>query len=291
METVLTVLGNPSGRAGLSFAVLALLLAWESFSPFLSFFAGRTAERTRHAFRNLALGVINAVLNGLLFAALWWSAAEWAHEHRFGLLHWIPLPSGFRLLAAFLLFDAWMYVWHRLNHRVAFLWRFHRTHHSDPEMDVTTASRFHSGEIVISALLRVFLIPLMGIHLEELALYEAVMFTVVQLHHANIALPRCMDGPLRLVIVTPHMHKVHHSCYQPETDSNYSSLFSFWDRLFGTFRLREDPKTIRFGLEEFPEPDRLTLRNLLSMPFKYRRTERSVPQNATFRSESAVLRH
>src|ERR1035441_6311150 len=142
-------------KTACSVSVLALLLAWETGTPFFAYFAWAAGERTRHGLKNLALGVLNASLTGLLFAALWWSTAAWAERQHFGLLRWAGLPTWARFAAALLLFDAWMYFWHRLNHRVPFLWRFPRTHHSDPRMDVTTANRFHLGEILFSSLLRV----------------------------------------------------------------------------------------------------------------------------------------
>ncbi|HXP60983.1 MAG TPA: sterol desaturase family protein [Dongiaceae bacterium] len=251
-----------------SVSLLVLLLVWESWTPFFACFVRAAGERTRHALKNLALGVLNALVTGLLFVGLWWGTAAWAERQQFGLLHWVDLPVWARLAGAVLLFDAWMYFWHRLNHRVPFLWRFHRTHHSDPRMDVTTANRFHLGEIVFSSILRVPVIALLGLRLWELVLYEAAMFAVVQLHHANIALPIWLDRGLRALIVTPFMHKVHHSRWQPETDSNYSSLFSFWDRLFRTFRWRDDPRALRFGLEEFDGQENHTLAGLLATPLR-----------------------
>jgi len=266
MENTLHHLSQWRSISALS--LLVILLAWESLVPFFSFFAGSTGERARHGLKNLALGVVNSLLTGLGFVALWWTTAQWAQAHGSGLLNWLPMPGWARLAGAFLVFDAWMYWWHRLNHRVPFLWRFHRTHHSDPKMDVTTANRFHIGEIALSSVLRVPVIALLGLQLWELALYELAMFTVVQLHHANVAFPAWLDRALRVVIVTPFMHKVHHSRWQPETDSNYSSLFSFWDRLFGSFRMRENPRTLRLGLEEFDRPEDHTLTGLLATPLK-----------------------
>lgn len=134
-------------------------------------------------------------------------------------------------------------------------------------MDVTTAGRFHFGEIALSSLLRIPLVLLLGIRLPELVAYEAMMFAVVQFHHANIGLPEWMDRLLRLAIVTPAMHKVHHSRVQAETDSNYTSLFSFWDRLFGTFRLRDDLRTIRFGLDGLDRKADQALAGLARTPF------------------------
>jgi sterol desaturase/sphingolipid hydroxylase (fatty acid hydroxylase superfamily) len=248
--------------------VLLLLLVWESAAPFGFYFVGNSQERFLHGLKNLVLGILNALLIGLVFVALWWTTAEWAQAHNFGLLNWLGLPDWAHVVGAFLLFDAWMYLWHRLNHRVPFLWRFHRTHHSDPTMDVTTASRFHLGEIIISSILRIPVIALLGVELWELALYETAMFTVVQLHHANIVLPAWLDRRLCLLIVTPSMHKVHDSRWQPETDSNYSSLFSFWDRLFGTFRWRLNLSTLQYGLEEFDLPEHHTLIGLFTTPAK-----------------------
>jgi sterol desaturase/sphingolipid hydroxylase (fatty acid hydroxylase superfamily) len=260
-------------------SLLALLLIWESLLPFSSYFVGSGRGRASHGLKNLVLGALNTVLTGLGFVALWWTTARWAQAHDVGLLNWLPLPGWVRLTAAFLLFDAWMYWWHRLNHRIPFLWRFHRTHHSDPRMDVTTANRFHIGEIARSSILRVPIIALLGLQLWELAFYELAMFAVVQMHHANIAFPAWLDRALRVFIVTPFMHKVHHSRWQPETDSNYSSLFSFWDRLFRTFRLRGDPRTLRYGLEEFDQPENHTLIGLLATPIKrvHRGTDETAP--------------
>jgi sterol desaturase/sphingolipid hydroxylase (fatty acid hydroxylase superfamily) len=266
-------------RTAAAVSLLVLLLLWETLAPFFNYFAGTAAERARHGSKNLLLSVLNSALTSLGFAALWLMTARWAHDHQFGLLNWFPLPPWARLAAAFLLFDAWMYWWHRFNHRFPFLWRFHRTHHSDPRMDVTTASRFHVGEIAFSSILRVPVIALLGLQLWELALYELAMFAVVQIHHANIAFPSGFDRALRLLIVTPFMHKVHHSRFQPETDSNYSSLFSFWDRLFRTFRARDDPATLRYGLEDLDPPENHTLLGLLATPLRpVRRTSNVSPQ-------------
>ena len=145
--------------------VLVLLLVWESSAPFALYFVGNSGERLRHGLKNLVLGSLNALLTGLVFVALWWATAEWAQTQNFGLLNWLSFPSWAHVVGAFLLFDAWMYFWHRLNHRIPFLWRFHRTHHSDPRMDVTTANRFHLGEIFLSSILRVPVIALLGLEL------------------------------------------------------------------------------------------------------------------------------
>lgn len=260
---------NESARTLTSVALLLVLLSWESSAPFFAYFKHAPGERLRHGLRNLTLGGLNAALNGIICVGLWWTVARWAEAHQFGVLHWLRLPSWAHLVGMFLLMDLWMYVWHRLNHRIPLLWRFHRVHHSDPKVDVTTANRFHVGEIVLSCLLRVPVIALAGIQLWELALYETAMFAVVQLHHANISFSSPVDRVLRLFIVTPFMHKVHHSNWQSETDSNYSPLFSFWDRLFGTFRLRDNPRALRYGLTELSAVEHHTLGGLFATPFKH----------------------
>ncbi|MDB6017294.1 MAG: Fatty acid hydroxylase [Pedosphaera sp.] len=256
-------------RSSLALVGLALLLTWETFAPF--FASGSAQQRGIHGSRNLILGALNALMIAFAFAGLWYAVSRWATTHRFGLLNVLNLPLAFRLMAAFLLFDVWMYWWHRLNHRIPFLWRFHRTHHSDTTMDVTTASRFHFGEILFSACLRLPVILLLGLRIEELLLYEMALFAVVQLHHANISLPAKLDALLRSLIVTPNLHKVHHSRLPMETNSNYSSLFSFWDRCFRTFQLRADPRTITFGLAGFDEPAQQSLSGLIKTPLAHDR--------------------
>jgi sterol desaturase/sphingolipid hydroxylase (fatty acid hydroxylase superfamily) len=251
-------------RPWIALGVLVALLLWETASPFFPLPKGR--ERVRHGFRNVLLGILNAAVTTLIFVGLWWTAAAWAESRSFGLLHWLDLPAWAGWLVAILAFDAWTYYWHRINHRIPFLWRFHRVHHSDPHMDVTTANRFHIGEIVLSSVLRIPLIILLGASIGQLALYELLMFAVVQFHHANIGVSEKWDRVLRIFIVTPYMHKVHHSRWRPETDSNYSSLLSIWDRIFRSFRINEKPDTIRLGLDEFDAPKDQTLPGMLKTP-------------------------
>jgi len=146
---------------------LTLLLTLESWLPA----AGNRRRRLRHTARNLTLWFLNALALALLAAPLIANVAEWAEERQFGLLNLLSLPPAFATVTAILLFDGWLYLLHRANHKVGFLWRFHRVHHSDPEMDATTALRFHTGEVLISAALRLAVIPLLGIALWQLLLY------------------------------------------------------------------------------------------------------------------------
>jgi sterol desaturase/sphingolipid hydroxylase (fatty acid hydroxylase superfamily) len=139
-------------------------------------------------------------------------------------------------------------------------------HHSDREMDVTTATRFHVGEHLFSAALRLALIPLFGFEIVHLLIYETLVLGVTMFHHANISLGR-WDALLRWLIVTPFMHKVHHSRWRPETNSNYATLFSSWDRLFRSFRMRADCSTIELGLDEFVDAHWQTFGGMLKTPF------------------------
>lgn len=269
-------------QVGAALVGLVVLLIAEGVHPFFDLFRERK-DRGVHFARNLALGLFNSTVIAVVFAGLWVAAAAWAEAQGFGLLNVlgeIGLPGWAHALGAVLLLDAWTYAWHRLNHRVPFLWRFHRVHHADAQMDVTTASRFHIGEILLSSALRIPLIALFGVWAWELVLYETLMFAVVQFHHANVALPPRLDRMLRLLIVTPAMHKVHHSRWQPETDSNYSAFLSIWDRLFRSFRLRARLDEIELGLDDFDAAEDQTLRGLMRMPLRPNLAPNTPPSKA-----------
>jgi sterol desaturase/sphingolipid hydroxylase (fatty acid hydroxylase superfamily) len=254
--------------SGILFVLLVGLLGWESVAPFFAFFKGQAGRRVRHDGVNLLFGAVNGLFNATLAAGLWLGVSRWAKEADFGLLHRLDLAGPTAFALAVLLLDLWMYWWHRLCHVVPLLWRFHRVHHSDPWMDVSTAYRFHFGEMAASAVARVPLIVLLGLSPAHIVFFEALMFGLVLLQHANVALPPALDRSLRWVVVTPFMHKVHHSDRRPETDSNYCSLFSWWDRVFGTYRERSDCAAIRFGLSEYDTRADQTLAALILNPFR-----------------------
>jgi sterol desaturase/sphingolipid hydroxylase (fatty acid hydroxylase superfamily) len=211
--------------------------------------------------------LFNAAALAMLAAPFITQVAAWVEESRFGLLNLLNLPPVITVATSMLLFDVWMYLWRRANHEIGFLWRFHRVHHSDPEMDATTAVRFHTGEILISSALRLGVIPLLGITIYQLLVYEMLLLPVILFHHSNVRLSERLDRWLRLIIVTPAIHRIHHSRLRVETDSNYSSVFSFWDRIAGTFRLRRDGQPVNFGLDEFDGEEWQRLSGLMVMPF------------------------
>jgi sterol desaturase/sphingolipid hydroxylase (fatty acid hydroxylase superfamily) len=242
--------------------LLAVFWCWETWRPFF----GHREGRLGHAGHNLAIALFNTLILGLAFGFITATAAAWAEQNHFGLLNSLDLAGPIRFAVALVLLDGWMYIWHRANHSIPLLWRFHRMHHSDRQMDVTTATRFHLGEHVGSALLRLGLIPLLGLEVWNLVVYDTLVIAITQFHHANISMGR-WDRWLRLFIVTPDMHKVHHSDWREETDSNYSTVLSVWDRLAATFRMRSDPKTLVFGLDEFTDPGWQNWWGMMKTPF------------------------
>lgn len=247
-------------------AALALGVLWllEGLVPM---FEGRR-HRTRHGAANVLLGVGNAAVAALVFAGATLVATEWARANSFGVLHWLGIGGAWAFAAGFVLLDLWQYMWHRLNHRVPFLWRFHAVHHADRELDATSGLRFHTGEIVLSSVARLAVLPLLGMTVAHMLVYEAALLPVIFFHHSNVRLSAGTDRFLRWLLVTPWMHWVHHSNHQPETDSNYSSVFSFWDRIFGSFRLVRDPRRLTLGLDHEERREWATLPGMLAMPFR-----------------------
>ncbi len=220
------------------------LWALESLFPF---FKNRQA-RLKHARVNLLVGAFNTLLSSFAVLGSLFVLAE-IRPYWQGLKGVIETP----ILASAVLvicLDLWAYFWHRLNHQVPFLWRFHRFHHRDAEMDVTTGFRFHPVEILFSELVRLPIFALLGIGAVEILLYNLVSFPVILLHHSNVALPKWLDSALSYLIPSPNVHRLHHSALSSEMNSNYGSLFSVWDRLFKSLVWRDVSNELRLGVEE-----------------------------------------
>jgi sterol desaturase/sphingolipid hydroxylase (fatty acid hydroxylase superfamily) len=215
-------------------------------------YRGRAA-RVVHAFPHVLTAIMNGLLTWAILSGMTMKAIAWAESHSLGLTHRFSLSSLEGTVLVFVLFDVWMYFWHMANHRIGFLWRFHRAHHADIEMDTTTALRFHPGELVLSTFIRLPVVILLGMSFAHLVLFELVLNLSTLFHHSNLAVPERWDRMLRTVVVTPNMHRVHHSVELNETNSNFTSLLSVWDRLFRTFRKREDTRSIMIGLPRFRE--------------------------------------
>jgi sterol desaturase/sphingolipid hydroxylase (fatty acid hydroxylase superfamily) len=248
-------------------ALCGLLWSLESIVPLYRY----QNSRVRHALPNVALTVILLLTNlSLSFSSAYLAAFTVRHGvglfPLFGLSAWTQAVFGVAAL------DLFAYFAHVLLHKSWLGWQFHRVHHSENAVDVTTAFRQHPGETVWRMLWQLAAVFVFGIPLWIIILYLILSALNAQMEHANIRLNVSVDRLLRLVIVTPHMHKVHHSRDQRETDSNYSNIFSFWDRLFGTYTAAIDFRRLRYGLDGFDAKERQTLPALLKMPFtNYRR--------------------
>ena len=238
----------------------------------LEFWLERAAGRTRRSVRwlpNLLLTALNIVVLGAIpLSAL--AAADYAQQAGIGLFGWFGLGAIAMIVGGFLARSLLSWCIHFAMHKSPLLWRFHRVHHSDTQMDVTTTVRFHPVELVISAPLVAGLVVGLGIPPAVIMLFELFDAAIAVFSHANIRLPAWLDRLLRLVIITPNMHRVHHSSWQPETDSNYGATLSVWDRLFGTYvgEPRDGYEAMEIGLEHLQDgrPNRFLW--LLSLPFR-----------------------
>ncbi len=248
----------------LSFSILLVIFLLETIFPH---FKGRK-NRVPHGAYNICLSILNSLLYAFLFSVLTLSVMEWSLDRHIGLVYQFSLPEPLELIIVFILFDMWLYFLHRIYHKVSLFWLFHRVHHTEREMDVTTANRFHPIEVMLSSLIRLPFFVLIGMNAGQFALYEIILIIVIQIHHSNIALPEKVDRFFRLLLVTPNMHRVHHSVEWSETNSNFASIFSFWDRIWQTFRFRKNTLTLQYGLQILKEKKWQNLPGMLLTPFK-----------------------
>ena len=204
----------------------------------------------------------------------------WSADRQFGLLRTIPLPAWLQFALGLLLMDLTFYHWHRINHEIALLWRFHRAHHLDPDMDVTTSFRFHAGEMLFSAGFRAVQVVLLGVSLQMYFVYEGVFQIATLFHHSNLRVPIRVERVLNRVFVTPRMHGVHHSVVRDEGNSNYSVIFRFWDRLHRTMVLNVPQAAITVGVSGYFEEADNTFLNLLLLPFRRRRKTSAASEQA-----------
>jgi sterol desaturase/sphingolipid hydroxylase (fatty acid hydroxylase superfamily) len=214
----------------------------------------------------LAFGVALAVVRPAVQAAFGWS-----QDRPFGLLHLVALPPALQAVAAFLLMDLTFYYWHLLNHKVPFLWRFHNVHHFDPDLDVSTAFRFHFGEIALSAGLRGVQVLVLGLPGWVYAVYELAFHANTLFHHSNVRLPIRVERALNRVLVTPRMHGIHHSQVQREANSNYGVVLPWWDRLHRTLGLNVPQSAVVIGVPGYSEPDDNRLWSMTASPFRKQR--------------------
>ena len=184
-----------------------------------------------------------------------------------GLNYLYLLPRWAEVIIAFLLLDYTNYLWHILNHKLPILWRFHLVHHTDHDLDITTAFRFHFGELIGSVFFRGAAIFLIGASPMTVLVYEIFFEAATQFHHSNLRLPWGFEKLLNKLIVTPRMHGIHHSVIQSERDANYSVIFSFWDRIHKTLQLNKPQHQVVIGVPSYSNQDELTIGFLLKLPF------------------------
>ena len=243
--------------------IFVLLFIMESVSQLRA----RKENRIKRAIINSGVAIPGFIaLRLLLLPAMVWIAYK-NQEWKIGLNYLYEFDVWVEGTIAFLLLDYTNYLWHVLNHRVSWLWRFHIVHHTDIDLDVTTAIRFHAGEMIWSVFYRGFAVFILGVSPLLVLIYEIVFEAATQFHHSNWKLPFRLEKFLNRFIVTPRMHGIHHSIVRHETDSNYSVIFSFWDRIHRTINLGIAQNQIITGVPVYSNPKELTIRYLLKLPF------------------------
>ena len=227
-----------------------------------------TAPLRRRWVANLGLGLVN----GILVSALYAFCLSLAGARR---LSWAfaPLPRlvpsvWMQAVVAVLILDLVTYALHRAYHRVPFLWRFHEVHHTDLDLDVSSASRFHTGEVFFSSAVKLGAVTILGIPPAGLVAFEIALLAAAQFEHANVRLPRRLETILWRTIVPPAMHRIHHAPNRGDTDSNYGTILTLWDRLFGSFNRRAPDPEPAFGIPAMRNPDRLGAGTLSLLPFR-----------------------
>lgn len=232
-----------------------------------------TTPKGRRWFVNGSIVVLNTLAVRLTMPLLPFGMAEFAGAKGWGLLNQARLPYWSNVVIAFLIFDLIIYLQHRAFHRTPILWRLHRVHHTDLDLDVSSGNRFHPIEITISICIKLAAVVLIGAPPLAVVLFEIVLNAMSLFSHGNIAIPVSVDRWLRLFLVTPDMHRVHHSVIPRETDSNFCFNIPWWDRLLGTYRAQPEAghDRMQIGLKEFRAADQLGLLYLLVLPFRGRR--------------------
>lgn len=258
---------EPAIRLGFFLGTFAAVAAWEVLAP-------RRALTVSKAFRwasNLGLVVFNTVLLRLLFPLAAVGVAAFCAENGWGLINHFQVPFWIAVPLAVIAMDFVIWLQHVMVHAVPLLWRLHRVHHADLDYDVTTGARFHPIEIILSMLIKFATIVVLGPPVVAVVIFEVLLNATSMFNHGNIRLPAALDRVLRWVIVTPDMHRVHHSIEDDETNSNFGFNLTWWDRMFGTYR--EQPRAghtgMTIGIRDFTDPrevDRLD--GMLLLPFK-----------------------
>lgn len=266
MQTIIDYFTNiPSAhRAAILIGGIAFFWLIESAVPLFRF----TYHKWQHTGINLFFTLTTVLIN-FLMAFILLRTADWAQAAGFGILNWLPnLPLWAYMLFGLLLLDLiGAYLVHYVEHKVKWMWMFHLIHHTDRNVDTTSANRHHPGESVFRFVFTTLAVLVTGAPMWMVMLYQSLSIVFTQFNHANIQLPASVDKLLSLVLVTPNIHHVHHHYVQPYTDSNYGNIFSIWDRVFGTFMYLA-PEKITYGIDTYMAPEENEhLAPLLKIPF------------------------
>jgi len=246
--------------------IFAVMAAWEILAPRRDQKLGR---RTRWS-GNIGIVIVDAVLVRLVFPITAVGLALVAEARGWGLFYVLDLPTWVSVPLAVMALDLAVYLQHVLFHAVPTLWRLHRMHHADLELDVTTGTRFHPIEIILSMGIKLGAVAAMGVPAVAVLAFEVLLNATSIFNHSNVRIPAWVDRGLRWIVVTPDMHRVHHSILAPETNSNFGFNLPWWDRLFGTYR--DQPSAghlgMTIGIEQFREPAEQRLGCMLTQPFR-----------------------
>lgn len=253
-------------RFGVFLGILGLMMTWEVASPLRSL----TQQRSRRWGINLGLAGFNVFVMRVSIGAAAWLAAHWAAEQQIGLFNQLPMPAWLPITLSLLLLDVAIYAQHVAAHRWRWFWRLHQVHHSDIDFDTTTALRFHPLEILLSMAYKVVLVVAIGAPPLAVVVFEIILNGCALFNHGNVSFPAGIERVVRLFLVTPDMHRIHHSARQAETDTNYGFSLSCWDRLFRTYcpKPQQAQTEMVIGLQGFRQPDELGFFQLLAMPFR-----------------------
>jgi sterol desaturase/sphingolipid hydroxylase (fatty acid hydroxylase superfamily) len=257
---------QPTIRLAAFGGVFIIMAVWE----FIVLRRKQAVGRGRRWPNNLGVVVVNTLLVRILFPTTAVGLAMLAQTRGFGLFNVIALPAWIAVVASVVILDLAIYLQHVLFHAVPALWRLHRMHHADLEFDVSTGLRFHPIEILLSMLIKFAVVAALGAPAVSVLIFEVLLNATSMFNHANVRIPLGFDRVLRWLVVTPDMHRVHHSILARETNSNFGFNLPWWDRLFGTYRAQpaagHDNMTI--GIEQFRDPRELLLDRMLVQPFR-----------------------
>ena len=260
------VANEPAVRLGSFLGVFAVMAVWETRAP-------RRVLKLSKAMRwgnNIGLVALNTVLLRLLFPAAAVGMAAFAAQHGWGLLNYVELPFWVAVVGAVIALDFVIWLQHVMVHAIPALWRLHRVHHADPDYDLTTGARFHPLEIILSLLIKFATIAVLGPPVVAVVVFEVLLNATAMFNHGNVRLPARVDRVLRWFVVTPDMHRVHHSVEDDETNSNFGFNLSWWDRLFGTYRdqPRGGHEGMTIGIHHYRDAAQVDrLPGMLRLPF------------------------